>query len=208
MKKIFFALLVTLLFICVLLSTYWLHVNYFKVDVVLYSSLADALMATVLVSIPLCLWKRLNIFNQFEKLQLAFIWLLGGYIFAISIPTVIDRSLSFYILEKIQQRGGGIQFAKFEEIFTKEYVKEHRLVDVRLTEQQASGTIKIENGCVMLTERGTQLASASRFFRRNLLPKQRLLMGKYTDDLVNPFLHSEKASEYECTNTQVKFNSH
>jgi hypothetical protein len=204
MKKIFLALLATLLFICVLFSTYWLHVNYFKVDVVLYSSLADALMATALVSVPLCLWKRLNIFNHFEKLQLAFIWLLGGYIFAISIPTVIDRSLSFYILEKIQQRGGGIQFAKFEEIFTKEYVKEHRLVDVRLTEQQASGTIKIENGCVMLTERGTQLANASRFFRRNLLPKQRLLMGKYTDDLVNPFLHSEKASEYECVNPMLK----
>jgi hypothetical protein len=198
MKKIFWALLSTTLFISVLLLTYWLHVNYFKVDVVLYSSLADALMATVLVSVPLYLWKRLNIFNHFEKLQLVLIWLLGGYIFAISIPTVIDRSLSFYILEKIQQRGGGIQFAKFGEVFTKEYVKEHRLVDVRLTEQQASGTIKIENGCVVLTERGAQIATFSRFFRQNFLPKQRLLMGKYSDDLTNPFRHSEMDPEYKC----------
>jgi len=182
---------------------YWLHVTYLRVDVVLYSAIADSILATVIAAGFLYLWRGFNIFNGFEKLQLAAIWFLGGYIFSISIPTVIDRSLSFYILEKIQQRGGGIQLTKFEEVFTKEYVKEHRLVDVRLTEQQASGTIKIENGCVLLTSRGEQLASFSRFFRRNLLPKQRLLMGKYTDDLVNPFRHSEKASEYECKNTQA-----
>jgi hypothetical protein len=30
-----------------------------------------------------------------------------------------------------------------------------------------------------------------------------LLMGEYTDDLVNPFLHSEKISDYECNNAQA-----
>lgn len=203
MKKIYSAVLVTLLFVLLLLGTYWLHVTYLRVDVVLYSAVADGMLATLVAAGFLYLWRGFNIFNGFEKLELTLIWLLGGYIFAISIPTVIDRSLSFYILEKIQQRGGGIQLAKFEEVFTKEYVKEHRLVDVRLTEQQASGTIKIENGCVMLTSRGEKLASFSRFFRQNLLPKQRLLMGKYTDDLVNPFRHSEKASKYECKSIQV-----
>jgi len=203
MKKIYFSLMATLIFILLLLSIYWLHVTYFRVDVVLYGAIADGMLATFVSASLLHRWRGFNIFNSFEKLQLALIWFLGGYIFAISIPTVIDRSLSFYILEKLQQRGGGIQLTKFEEVFTKEYVKEHRLVDVRLTEQQASGTIKIENGCVMLTPRGEKLASFSRFFRRNLLPKQRLLMGTYTDDLVNPFRNSEKAAEYVCETTQA-----
>jgi hypothetical protein len=127
-----------------------------------------------------------------------FIWLLLGYAFAISIPTVIDRSLSFYILEKLQQRGGGIKINNFEQVFTQEYVKEHRLVDVRLTEQLESGTIEIKNGCVILTVKGSNIASFSQMFRRNFLPKHRLLMGKYSDDLTNPFRHKLSKIDYLC----------
>ncbi|KAK3584150.1 hypothetical protein CHS0354_035230 [Potamilus streckersoni] len=121
-----------------------------------------------------------------------------GYIFAITVPAVIDRSLSLYILEKLQQRGGGIELAQFEKVFTEEYVKEHRLLDVRLTEQQESGTIVIRNGCVKLTERGQKLASIGRFFRQNILPKKRLLMGEYSDDLTDPFRDSQQNLGYEC----------
>jgi hypothetical protein len=137
-------------------------------------------------------------FTAFEKLQLLLIWLLLGYSFAISVPTVIDRSLSFYILEKLQQRGGGIKLADFDQVFTQEYVKEHRLVDVRLTEQQQSGTIIIKDGCVKLTAWGQTLATSSRFFRNHFLPKQRLLMGKYSDDLTDPFRNSPAKVDYLC----------
>jgi hypothetical protein len=77
-------------------------------------------------------------------------------------------------------------------------VKEHRLVDVRLTEQLESGTIQIEDGCVKLTEKGNKIARFSRAFRQNFLPKQRLLMGKYSDDLINPFRSSVSTSDYSC----------
>ena len=113
-------------------------------------------------------------------------------------PTVIDRSLSFYILEKLQQRGGGIKQDSFEQIFTQEYVKEYRLVDVRLTEQLQSGTIIIENGCVKLTEKGERVANFGRYFRKHWLPKERLLMGKYTDDLTDPFRSSTASPNYTC----------
>jgi len=79
--------------------------------------------------------KLFETFGLFEKFLINCIFLLVGYSIAISIPTVIDRSLSFYILEKINQRGGGIQLERFEEVFTREYVKEHRLEDVRITKQ-------------------------------------------------------------------------
>jgi hypothetical protein len=114
------------------------------------------------------------------------------------VPTVIDRSLSFYILEKLQQRGGGILQSRFAEVFTQEYLKEDRLVDVRLTEQLQSGTIRIENGCVQLTPKGDNLASFSRYFRAHLLPKQRLLLGTYSDDLTDPFRHSTMQVDYLC----------
>ncbi len=177
---------------------YYLHIRFFKVDVVLYSAILDALIAAALMTLLLFARKEFRLFSNYEKAQLGVIWLLAGSLVALGLPTVIDRSLSFYILEKLQQRGGGIQQSKFEEVFTREYVKEHRLVDVRLTEQQVSGTIRIENGCVKLTERGARLAAFSRFFRANLLPKQRLLAGTYTDDLTDPFRHSQAQSDYQC----------
>jgi len=188
----------TFIFVMLLLLIYYVHIRYFRVNVVFYAAIADALLAALITGVILFMADCFQPLNRFEKMQLVIIWLLAGYAFAISVPTVIDRSLSFYILEKLQQRGGGIRLDSFEQVFTKEYVKEHRLVDVRLTEQLASGTIQIENGCVKLTDKGKKIASFSRAFRQNLLPKQRLLMGQYTDDLTNPFKHSAPESDYSC----------
>jgi hypothetical protein len=60
------------IFAMLLFLIYYIHVTYFSVDVVFMLRLLTAY------------------------------WLLAGYAFAISIPTVFDRCLSFYILEKIQ----------------------------------------------------------------------------------------------------------
>ncbi len=188
----------TVLFGVLLLVIYSLHVRYLPVNVVFYSAILDGALATGLALLLLLVFGWLRGFARFEVVQIACIWLLLGYSFAISIPTVIDRSLSFYILEKLQQRGGGIKLDAFEQVFTQEYVKEHRLVDVRLTEQQQSGTIIIKNGCVRLTSWGEAIATGSRVFRAHFLPKQRLLMGTYSDALTDPFRDSVSRSDYQC----------
>jgi hypothetical protein len=196
--KLLKASLATTLFVLLLIGFYWVHIRFFKVDVLLYSALADGAAAAVVSAAILHGSRYGAIFSGFEKAQLCVIWLLAAYVFAISIPTVIDRSLSFYILEKLQQRGGGIRLDRFEDVFTQEYVKEHRLIDIRLTEQQQLGTIVNENGCVKLTERGARMARFSRFFRRNFLPSQRLIAGQYSDALVDPFRNSAVALNYSC----------
>jgi len=198
MNKYLRAIAATSIFVVLLLTIYALHVRYFEVNVVFYSSLQDVGIAAALSCVLLFLLKPFGVFNTFEKLQLLAIWLLGGYAFAISIPTVIDRSLSFYVLEKLEQRGGGIRQEAFERLFTREYVREHRLVDVRLTEQLQSGTIAIAEGCVKLTEKGKTIADFSRFYRLHFLPKKRLIMTSYTDDLTDPFRHSDISPDYLC----------
>lgn len=190
--------LLWLLYGFLMLVVYYAHIKLFRVDVVFYAAIGDAFVAGIVLVLPLFALRSFRVFSPLEKWQMFFLWLLSGYIFAISVPTVIDRSLSFYILEKLQQRGGGIRLDRFEEVFTKEYVREHRLVDVRLTEQMSSGTIVIQAGCVRLTDRGRILAAGSRFFRRHFLPGQRLLMGRYSDDLTDPFRHSASSTDYEC----------
>ena len=203
MIKIKKALFGTTLFVVLLLLYYYVHSQYFRVDVVFYSAILDGLVASLTMTLLLLTLPYFRVFNGFEKLQLITIWILGGYIFAISVPTILDRSLSFYILEKIEQRGGGIKKSGFEEVFTQEYVKEHRLVDVRLTEQESSGTIVIrKDGCVKLTPKGVRIATYSRYFRKHFLPKHRLLMGEYSDDLTDPFGHgsidSNRSFDYIC----------
>lgn len=193
------ALVATFVFIVLLLSIYTAHALFFPVQVVLYSAVLDGVMAAIVTGLLLLLAKRRLAFNGFERVLLTAFWLLGGFSFAITVPTVLDRSLSFYILEKLQQRGGGIRADAIGEVFVNEYMPEFRLVDVRLTEQQQSGTITVEDGCVKLTPRGDALASFSRFVRTHFLPKHRFLAGEYTDALVDPFKDSPSGEMgYEC----------
>lgn len=189
---------VTGLYFVLLIAIYWAHIHFFKVNVVFYAAILDGVIATAVTLLHLWIIRPLRVFSGFEQVLIAVVWLLIGYAYAISVPTVIDRSLSFYTLEKLQQRGGAIQLAAFERVYATEYMKEHRLVDVRLTEQQQSGTITITDGCVRLTPRGEFLATASRFFRTYFLPKQRLLMGEYSSDLTDPFRSSTTTVDYLC----------
>jgi hypothetical protein len=198
MAKLLYAVVSSFLFIALLVITYKVHIEFFKVNVVFYAAIFDAILSAFLMLMILCLVRQFKVFNGFEKFQLTCIWLLIGYALAISVPTVIDRSLSFYILEKLQQRGGGIRQSSFKEVFTKEYVEEHYLVEVRLTEQLQSGTILIEDGCVKLTKKGDELAKLSRKFRAGWLPKKRLLLGHYSDALTDPFRSASSEVNYIC----------
>ena len=87
---------------------------------------------------------------------------------------------------------------RISDVFVNEYLVEHRLVEVRLTEQLASGTIVIQNKCVKLTKKGERLASFGRYFRQNWLPKNRLLLGRYSDELTDPFRNSLNQRVYTC----------
>jgi len=196
--KIVRCIIIVLLFLIIFFIVYCVHAHFFKVGVVFYASIFDAMFSVIIVGLILYSFSLFSIFCKFEKFQILIMLILLGYCVSISIPTVIDRSLSFYILEKIQQRGGGIKMNKFDYVFTNEYLKEHRLVDARLTEQLESGTIVLHDGCVRLTSKGEYIATFGRFFRKNLLPKKRLLMGEYTDDLTDPFRHSVEAPDYIC----------
>lgn len=192
------ATVATVLFLVLLIGTYAIHITFVRVNVVFYAAVADGLIAATAAGVVLFTANFFKCFSYFERFQLLVIWLLAGYAIAITIPTVIDRSLSIYILEKLQQRGGGIRLDSFERVFTEEYAREHRLVDVRLTEQIESGTVIIENGCVRLTSKGETVANFGRYFRSHWLPKARLLMGDYTDALTDPFRHSAEHLDYKC----------
>jgi hypothetical protein len=213
MKKIAVLFVFLMVFLLLLVGINFLHFRYLTVNVVLYSTLADVIVATAIVAAMVAIIGRLSrpdsyIATAIHELTSAEIALsvigavLLGFIYAISVPTVIDRSLSIYLLEKLDQRGGAISLASMKDIVIKEYIPEHRLIDVRMTEQLSSGTLIIENGCVKLTPRGRRIVAFTRFFRTKLLPKRRVLMGEISDDLTDPFRNPEPVVDYRCRVSQ------
>jgi hypothetical protein len=190
----------TAIFLLIFAAVYFIHARYFPVDVVLYAALADLVLALALTLLLVFRTRWFAVLGGFERAQLAVVWLLGGTLVSFAVPTLIDRSFSFYILEKLQQRGGGILADRIEQVIFDEFIEEHRLMDVRLTEQLVSGTVVIESGCVLLTPRGQRLASFGRWFRTQVLPRQRLLMGSYSADLTDPFRHAapDVSIDYSC----------
>ena len=184
-------------FIFLLIIIYTIYINQFNVNVLLYSSLFCVLISLTIATIFLFSIK-VKYVNFFEKILILIICALTGYSLVLSLPTVIDRSLSFYILEKLDQRGGGIKVDKMDIVFTKEYLKEHRLIDIRLTEQLKTKTVIIDKNCLRLTSKGKKVVRFSNIFRQYFLPKQRLIKDKYTDELISPLDNETDIPDYLC----------
>lgn len=200
MNKIRQALSVIGLGLITFLIVNTIHFQFLPVHVVLYDALLDGAIAVALLGVTILLYfRRYLVLTSLEQtLSLAVVGLLCA-LYAVMGPAIIDRSLSIYILEKLEQRGGGIKYEALPQVFTEEYIPEHRLTDIRVTEQLDSGTIAIKDGCVYLTPRGKFVTAISRFYRRNMLPKHREIMGVYTDALTDPFRNSTKDVSYRCT---------
>lgn len=200
LKSKIFAIIVllgSLLLVYVLVNV--LHFRFFPVRVVLYDSLFDLGIAAVLIlgAYVLVLGLRMPL-TPLEATLTIFLGLALTVNYAVTVPTVIDRSLSIYILEKLAQQGGSIRYDAFEDILSKQYMSEHRVADIRLTEQVNSGTVTIVDGCVRLTPRGERIARFTRFFRTNILPKRREIMGSYSDALTDPFRDSKHLVQSAC----------
>jgi len=195
--KIMNSMLYGLLFLVLLIIIYFIHVNYFKIDVVFYAALSDVCISIFLIALVLFFIHKKSTFSKFEKLLLVIIFSLIGYILSMSIPALIDRSLSFYMLEKVQQSHSGIDRKKFDELFIKDFVQQYNMIDVRLTEQLISGTIFIENDCVKLTKKGQIIAEFSSNFRRHWLQAKRPINNNYIQGR-RELNNEEQISRYKC----------
>ena len=192
------------LYLSIFLAIYLVHINFFEVQVILYSALLDSSIALIIfAAISLSAKDKLNI-NFFESILIMLLLTLIGYSLSLSLPTVIDRSLSFYFLEKIEQHNGSIEKASMRDIFINDYIDEYKLVEIRITEQLESGTIQLDGSCISLTNRGYLIAKFSNFFRKNLLANNRLILDEYSNHLTNPLGNSDVNKEYLCNNSPEK----
>lgn len=197
-NKLLLFLLALTLYIAIFFLIYIIHIHFFGIDVILYASLMDSFIALFFFLMIFFYSGLFKTYNYFETLTTSCILLLLGYSFSITVPTVIDRSLSLYYLEKIRQHNGAIKKNSMREIFTGDFVDEYKVVEMRLTEQLSSGTILIKGDCIVLTRRGYIVTAFSDFFRRNLLANKRLIVDEYSDHLTDPLRNSKQNNDYFC----------
>jgi len=93
---------------------------------------------------------------QFEIVFPAIIsFLLLSYSFVITIPALLDRSISIFMISVIaQERDEGVGEDAIQDIFLAGYVDGKSVVRKRLNEQLASRNIVMEKGTYKITERG------------------------------------------------------
>ena len=84
------------------------------------------------------------------------------------------------------------------DIFVNDYIDEYKPIEIRITEQVASGTIEVIDGCINLTTKGKFIANSSSYFRKNFLAKKRLLLNEYSDVLTDPLKYSTLNDDYIC----------
>ena len=177
----------------------FLHFQYITVSVILYACIWDALVASALVLGAYIYFRRkapVLLPTEFALTVIASNLLI--LLYAVMGPTVIDRSLSVYIVQKIDQRGGEVAEAAMPAIFVEEYMPEMALVDVRMTEQLTSGTVLIENGCIKLTGKGRFFSGFADAYRKTFLPQKRRLMDEVTDKLTDPFRNAPQIVDTAC----------
>lgn len=190
----FFQIKFFLSFIIILFSINYLHFNFGYVTVVFYDTIL-VVFASVLCT-NLVFWKILRKRSLDYSFLITLCSLLLGYAYAISVPTVIDRSLSIYILESIKRNQASITLDGLDRLIRENYISDHKLAQIRLTEQVESGTLSVDDyGCINLTDKGRFVVLMTTLYRKEFLPNSRLIGDSYSSALKD--VHSSDLDKIE-----------
>ncbi len=82
----------------------------------------------------------------------------GSYAFHITIPTLLDRSISMFILALLDSNN--LTMSEIQCNFVKQFVVKSKAIEKRVKEQVATGNIRVEYGRLQITDQGKTLTSS------------------------------------------------
>ena len=145
-----------------------------RTGVVLYDGIILASLVSVIGAGLLFYLKRSD--NYEVSLLLLSNGFVGLLLVLVLAPVAIDRSLSLYLLHKIEAQGGTVSTRQLDELIAKAYPAEMRVRQQRVVEQVTSGNLKaLEDGRFQISENGRTVLQLTgiirRIFRLNPLPR-------------------------------------
>ena len=167
-------LIVTLSYLGLFFTINAIHFYFFNVNVILYTLLFDLIISLLVVVIGLAVINKNFYLNK--NLLITILFLIATsqtlVIYAFVVPTAIERSLSVYLLEKLESNKGALSISDFNIIAKKEYFNDMKVVETRINEQITTGSIIIDSGKVVLTDKGKALIKVFSFIKKYLLPQK------------------------------------
>ncbi|WP_176596439.1 MULTISPECIES: hypothetical protein [Sphingobium] len=82
--------------------------------------------------------------------------------FLITFPVTFDRSITMFLLARIERHDGELDAAGLERLYMREYLGDMRQIDRRVAEQALSGNIRIDQGHIHITPQGRRLLAGGR----------------------------------------------
>lgn len=130
--------------------------------VLFYRGLALAVVAALLLcAIGIGLRRRLRIDSATLAGAVA-ISLSFNICFLVIFPVTFDRSISMFLLARIERQDGQLDSQGLKQVFAMEYLDEMQQIDRRIAEQSLSGNIRVTQGRISITPQGRQLLAGAR----------------------------------------------
>jgi len=82
--------------------------------------------------------------------------------FLIVLPVTFDRSVTMFLLARIEREDGLLDRAALEQVYIREYLGDMHQIDRRIQEQRLSGNIRVEQGRIHMTAQGKRLLEGGR----------------------------------------------
>lgn len=83
--------------------------------------------------------------------------------FLIVFPVTFDRSMTMFLLARIERQDGQLDARGLERVYVREYLGDMRQIDRRVAEQSLSGNIRVEQGRIHITPQGRRLLTGGRW---------------------------------------------
>ena len=87
-----------------------------------------------------------------------FVGAAGSYAFHITLPTLLDRSISMFILALLDS--SDLTMSEVQCNFIKQFVIKDKAIEKRVGEQVATGNLRVEDGRLQITDQGRILTSS------------------------------------------------
>jgi hypothetical protein len=82
----------------------------------------------------------------------------GSYAFHITLPTLLDRSISMFVLSSLH--ANNLNVPELQCNFVEQFIVKSKAIEKRVKEQVVIGNIAIEDGRMQITDRGRALTSS------------------------------------------------
>ncbi len=161
--------LLALVFMIVFLVLFTLDRQIFERPIIFYDALFCIGLTAVLIIvlyIAYVVYKRPRKLGIFRHTPAALaVFVLAAYSFSITVPALIERSISLFIVSQVAATGQqGVSLKELQDVFYSDYILRNEAIPKRLEEQALSGNLTIVDGKYVATRRGQFVFATQQWF--------------------------------------------